>query len=262
MSTRPVRRVLRRYSSTLQVFRLDLGDGIEVSFQGEEVGLETFWRRDVTSYHLARLLEIEHRVPPTVGRRVPVADFGRQGAGVRWVVDREGMVAGSASVWVPVLRHVHMHTPEAQRVWRAWMSLSHPLPEERHQRERARQVAEVLVFDYLAGNHDRWNCCNIAEDEHGDLVFRDNDAGWSPRELRRRGRPRAIGRVPRRLYEALQRATWEALRASVERDPMASRVALVRPGVYEGYERRRLALLERLRSAIARHGERAVLAWR
>jgi hypothetical protein len=259
LAERPVVRVVQRFSSTLQVFRIDLGDGVEASFQPEIRHLETFWRRDVTSYHLARLLGIEHRVPPTVGRRVPVSAFRRIGRGVPFVVDHQGMVAGSASAWVPELRRAHMHTPEAQRVWRRWMRTGYPIPASLN--ERARQVSQVLVFDYLAANYDRWNCCNIALDDRGDLVFRDNDAGWEPGVIRRVGSPRGIGRVPRSLYEHLQRATPEALRASVETDPMAQRVRLVRHGAYEGYEGRRQALLRHLRELIARHGEGAVLVW-
>ena len=64
MSERPVVRTLERFHSTLFVFHMDLGDGVEISFQPERPGQETFWRREVTSYHLARLLGIDNRVPP------------------------------------------------------------------------------------------------------------------------------------------------------------------------------------------------------
>jgi hypothetical protein len=59
MSERPVVRTLERFHSTLFVFHMDLGDGVHISFQPERPGQETFWRREVTSYHLARLLGIQ-----------------------------------------------------------------------------------------------------------------------------------------------------------------------------------------------------------
>lgn len=259
MHERPVVRTVTRYHSTLYVFHMDLGDGVEISFQPEQTRLESFWRREITSYHLARLLGIENRVPPTIGKRVPLSAFGRYARGANLVVDREGMVYGSASVWVPVLHGAQMHEAPARREWSGWMNPANPLP-ERH-RERARQVAEVLVFDYLAANYDRWNCCNIAVDENNDLVFRDNDAGWLPRVINTLGSPGVTRRVPRYLYESMQRATPEALRASVARDPMAGRVHIVSSGAYEGYDRRRNAMLASLRRMIARYGEEAVLAW-
>jgi hypothetical protein len=127
--------------------------------------------------------------------------------------------------------------------------------------ERARQVSEVLVFDYLAANYDRWNCCNITVDENNDLVFRDNDAGWFPRVINTLGSPGVVRRVPRYLFETIQRADAAAIRASVARDPMARRVHLVAPEAYTGYERRRAALLASLRRMVRQHGEAAVFPW-
>ncbi len=259
MATRPVVRVMERFHSTLFVFRLDLGDGIEVSFQPERPGQESFWKREVTSYHLARLLGIEHRVPPTVGRRVPLSIFGRWARGVNLVADRRGMVLGSASAWVPVLERAEMHRGPGRQEWVRWMNPANPIPEA--SRERARQVTEVLVFDYLAANYDRWNCCNIAVDEHNNLVFRDNDAGWAPNVINNIMSPDVIRRVPRYLYEAIQRVTAADIRASLQSDPMAREMPLVSSSVWEGYEGRRQALLANLRRAIARHGEAAVIAW-
>lgn len=259
MSERPVVRTLERFHSTLFVFHMDLGDGVHISFQPERPGQETFWRREVTSYHLARLLGIRDRVPPTVGKRVPLSAFGRFASGVGLVVDRHGMVLGSASVWMPVLNRVNMHLLPARREWSGWMNPARELPEA--SRERARQVSEVLVFDYLAANYDRWNCCNITADENGDLVFRDNDAGWFPDVINRLGDPNVVRRVPRYLYESVQRATPERLRESVSHDPMAGSVHLVSSRAYTGYELRRQALLANLRRMVERHGEAAVFSW-
>ncbi len=261
MAERPVQRVVERFSSTLFVWHLDLGDGVEISFQPEQEHLETFWRREVASWHLARLLGIEHRAPPVVSKRIPVAALGRSARGTHLVVDRQGMVVGSAAAWVPVLEHVNMHLAPARRVWTRWVDPAHPLPEDPRERERARQVAEVLVFDYLAANYDRWNCCNIAADERGDLVFRDNDAGWVARVINDLGSPGIVRRVPRYLYESIQRATAERLRESISHDPEGARGHLIPDESYVGYERRRAALLASLRRAAERYGEAAVFPW-
>lgn len=259
ITERPVVRVVERFHSTLYVWHLDLGDGVEISFQPEQEHLETFWKREVTSYHLARLLGIENRVPPTVSKRVPLSIFGRSARGTGLIADRHGMVVGSASVWMPVLRQVHMHEGPARHEWVQWMNPAHPLPEAA--RERARQVSEVLVFDYLAANYDRWNCCNITADEHNDLVFRDNDAGWYPPVINNLGSPDVVRRVPRYLFETMQHATADALRASVAHDPLAGEVQLVSPSAYTGYERRRAALIANLRRMAERHGQAAVFPW-
>jgi hypothetical protein len=259
MNDRPVVRTVEVFFSTLHVYRMDLGNGVEISFQPSQAHLEPFWRHEVASYHLARVLGIENRAPPTIGKRVPLSAFGRFARGVELTVDREGMVVGSASVWVPTLNPAHMHEAPARRIWSSWMNPANPVPDD--VRERARQVSEVLVFDYLAANYDRWNCCNIALDDHNDLVFRDNDAGWFPSVINNLGSPNVTRRVPRYLFESVQQATTEAIRASIAHDPLAARVQYVSPQAFTGYEHRRAALIANLRRMITQHGEAAVLYW-
>jgi len=259
MSEQPAVRVIERFHSTMFVFHIALEGGVEVSFQPARAGQEHFWRHEIVSYHLARLLGISNRVPPTVGRRIPQRVFGRHLTGTNILVERDGMIEGSASVWMPVLASARMHLAPARREWSSWMNPARPLPEA--QRERARQLSEVLVFDYLAANYDRWNCCNITVDEHNDLVFRDNDAGWVPSVINRLTSPTVVRRVPRSLYEALQRVTPDMVRDSAARDPMYARHRLVNPEALVGYENRRQNLLASLRRQIAQHGEAAVLAW-
>ncbi len=258
MATRPVARMISRHMSTAVVYRLDLGDGIEVGFKPERPGQTYWWRREIVSYHFARLLGIEGRVPPVVGRRVPASMFGRFARRDALVVDAEGMVPGSASVWMPSLHGEEIHVGEGRQEWGRWLRPGAHIPEEH--RERARQIAVLLVFDHLMGNFDRWNCCNIPIDEHDQLVYRDNDAGWQPRILDHVGSPSHIRRLPRSLYEALGRVTGDALRAAFERDPMAS-VGFVVPEALPAYDRRRRKLLDHLRRIIARHGEDAVMPW-
>ncbi len=261
ITERPVQRVVERFQSTLYVWHLDLGDGVEVSFQPEQERLETFWRREVASWHLARLLGITHRAPPTVSKRIPASALGRSARNTGIVVDRQGMVVGSASVWVPTVNRVNMHLAPARRVWSRWVNPAHPLPDDPRERERARQVAEVLVFDYLAANYDRWNCCNIGADENGDLVFRDNDAGWVASVINDLGSPGVVRRIPRYLWTTLQEATAERLRASIARDPEGARGHLIPDASYVGYERRRAALIANLRRMVERYGEAAVFPW-
>ena len=93
------------------------------------------------------------------------------------------------------------------------------------------------------------------------LVFRDNDAGWLPSVLSRLTTPNVVRRVPRYLYESVQRVTPEMLRESVSHDPMAGSVHLVASRAYTGYELRRQALLANLRRMVERHGEAAVFPW-
>lgn len=257
MAERAPVRMVSRHSSTAIVFRIDLGNGVEIGFKPERPGQEPWWRHEIVSYRFARLLGIENMVPPVVGRTLPASIFGRYAQSDNLIV-RGGAIHGSASVWMPALHGENLHTGEGRRQWVSWMNPANPIPPEHS--ERARQISIVLVFDFLMANFDRWNCCNIPIDEHDQLVYRDNDAGWQPRILDHVGSPSHIRRLPRSLYEALSRVTGDALRAAFERDPMAS-VGFVVPESMPAYDRRRQKLLVHLRRLLARHGEDAVLAW-
>ncbi len=258
MSARPALRMVSRHSSTAVVYCLDLGDGVMTAFKPERPHQETWWRHEIVSYRFAKLLGIEDRVPPVVGRRVPATIFGRYAASDRLVVQGDGQVRGSAAAWVPVLRGEQLHTGERRREWTAWMQPGAAIPAA--SRERARQISEVLVFDWLMANYDRWNCCNIPVDERGLLVVRDNDGGWFPPVMNRVNSPDAVRRLPRSLWERLRAVDAAALRAEVERDPLRAE-HLIGPTELAAYERRRQVLLAHVEALLRRHGEPAVLAW-
>ena len=75
-----------------------------------------------------------HRAPPTVSRRIPVAALGRSARNTNLVVDRHGMVVGSASVRVPTLEHVNMHLAPARRVWSRYVNPAFLTPEDPRER--------------------------------------------------------------------------------------------------------------------------------
>lgn len=259
MATRPVLRVMHRFSSTTLVFHCDLGDGVEIAFKPARRGEHQWWKHEVLAYRLARVLGITDRVPPAVSRRVPAAlleDFAHDRDLIR---EADGTIRGAAIVWMPVLRHAGLHTDEARAVWTPWMSARNDIPPEH--RRRAGQIAALIAFDYLQGNFDRWNSANVPLDEHDDLVFRDNNRGWFLENLVRvdRGGIQGIERIPAWLLPGIERATADAVRAEIRRDGLPFR-RLEMARYWAAYSARRAALLERIRASIAANGrERALL---
>lgn len=258
MATRPVQRVLHRFSSTTLVFHCDLGDGVEIAFKPARRGEHQWWKHEVLAYRLARVLGITDRVPPAVSRRVPVSALEGFLNHADLIREPDGTVRGVAVAWMPVLHHSGLHTPEARDEWTRWMFARNEIPAA--SRRRASQIAALIAFDYLQANFDRWNAANVAIDEHDDLVFRDNNRAWFLENLvlTDRGGLQNIERVPAWLLPGIERATADAVRAEVRRDGLPF-ARLERADYWAAYSARREALLARIRAAIAEYGRERVL---
>ncbi len=255
MATRPVRRVIERFNSSTLVFHCDLGDGYEIAFKPARRGERDWWVHEVAGYELARALGIEGRVPPAVMRRVPIGALDGFLREANLEVGRDGTVAGAAIVWMPVLRRTNLHTPEARAQWNAWLDPREEIAPA--DRTRAQQIASLIVYDYLQANFDRWNAANVPQDEHNDLVFRDNNRAWYIQNLRATGRGgiEGIRRLPASLLSAVERTTGEVL---AQRTETASPQVLNHSQVRE-YEVRRRALLARVEEAVREYGRERVL---
>ncbi|MDB4929104.1 MAG: hypothetical protein JWM10_1588 [Myxococcaceae bacterium] len=258
MATRPVLRVLHRFSSSTLVFHCDLGDGVQIAFKPARRGEHQWWKHEVLAYRLARVLGIADRVPPAVSRTVPAAIIEGFAHDRDLIRERDGTIRGVAIAWMPVLHHSGLHLPEARDEWIRWMRASYDIPPA--SRRRAGQIAALIAFDYLQGNFDRWNAANVAIDEHDDLVFRDNNRGWFQENLVQveRGGLEGIERIPAWLLPGIERATADAVRAEVRRDGLPFQ-RLERANYWAAYSARREALLRRVRAAIAEHGRERVL---
>jgi hypothetical protein len=216
----------------------------------------------VAAYRLARLLGIRERVPPATVRRVPLAALGRWGRGIGLIASgrRRDAVVGAAIFWMPSLQNPGLHTSAARRTWNAWLEPAARIPPEHN--ARAREISQVLVLDFLAANSDRWNSANIPADEHGHLVFRDNNGGFFLSELVRAGFIESIRRMPRALWNAVESASIDGFIDELARDPAGTREGrmLDRPNL-EAWNVRREHLLRRMRRLLAQHGEAAILPW-
>ncbi|MBN1653020.1 MAG: hypothetical protein JXA30_04515 [Deltaproteobacteria bacterium] len=278
-------------------FRLKLADGTRAFYKPEQRFSAAQWYAEVVSFYLDRALGL-NRVAPTVSRRLPWGKMSREAEKHprknEVVVAEDGTVKGALIWWLPK-RLVPLETPAG---WENWVRIE-PWPKwkvspcqrpkeyvdalkkqraargkslallyfqapEPGRPERGAELSDMMVFDFLTLNLDRWggdNCNVLLHGPGGPLIFLDNGAGFSEGPARRNlmdERLRVVQRFRRSTVDALQRFEIRKFKDVLKRDRLAP---LLNESDLKGLEIRRRAVLKRVSDLKAQFGEEAVLPW-
>jgi hypothetical protein len=278
-------------------FRLTFADGSRGYFKPEQTFSGASDVAEVAAYHLDRLLGFG-RVPPTTLRVIPWSRLepaiGSDPRAAEVTVRPDGTVRGSLSFWieeplVPIVLGIGFErwfrlepapylTPfQRPRVYLAQASGTEPIvmPMDEEGRTlpfagepdregRGAELSDLVVFDHLLLNTDRWGggFTNVRmRGRGGPLVFLDQGGGLGPGM-------QEIGFMDRRLavVQRFRQRTIESLRA-LELDALCERLdaegygPLLDARRFEGLEARRAAILTHVEARIAIAGESDTLAW-
>lgn len=272
-------------------FRITLEDGTRAYYKPEQSFSAAHWYSEVAAYYLDRELGFG-RVPPVVGRRLPYEPLRRVAEEderlPELVVGPDGTVRGALIGWVeggliPLElgqgweRHVRVAgglaiTPyQRPSDYRALVSgevlveeteVGSYLPAlESLSDERRGHLSDLIVFDFLIANVDRWGGgftnVRIRRDDR-DMVFLDNGAGFWPNA--RLGlmdaRLEALQLFRRETLQRLREFDLAAFAGRLASDPLApilddDRIAHIGERV--------AAVLEHADTLVAAYGEDAVL---
>jgi hypothetical protein len=173
--------------------RLDFAGGWRAAFKPDQTNEQTVPRKEIAAYRVSRLLGLE-AVAPAVGRKFAIADLiakvedGSRDIIPRMqeqaIVDADGMVAGELSWWIPVivgakLENVPIDEPDGIAAWHRYLSVGSPEPYSG--RALLPQISNMVVFDYLINNSDRWSGSNTKASPDGKtLFFMDNTLSFGP----------------------------------------------------------------------------------
>jgi Golgi casein kinase Fam20 len=264
-------------------FRVALADGTRAYFKPEQ-SYAAYWFSEVASFHVDRLLAL-HRVSPVASRRLPWSVFAAEASDdprrseIR--VAHDGSVRGAMIAWIDG-ELVPLALPDG---WEAWLRfdalpkvspfqsvsdwrrarvtprpLVVPKPDKP---DRAAELSDLVLFDHLIGNLDRWGggFTNVRTlGRGGALIYLDNANGFEHNRVRSkllRVRLEAVQRFRRRTIEAIRRFDINALEARLGNEqapPILDRQQLAE------LEVRRRQLLEHVAKMQRRHG-RAALPW-
>ncbi|MEM9192664.1 MAG: hypothetical protein AAGF12_26055, partial [Myxococcota bacterium] len=256
LATQPIADIEKGRGGRSLAFKITLEDGTVGYYKPEQSFSAAHWYAEVASYYLDRELGIG-RVPPTVGRRLPWAPLraiaGNDRRVPEIVVQEDGTVRGAFIWWVPGGLDA-IDPPEG---WERWVRLDGSLSIDPYQRprewsrdqrrfragtldppaaeagdpdtpERAGELSDLILFDYLTTNVDRWggSFTNVrTRGEGGPLVYLDNGAGFTPGPVARiplmDARLHGLQRFRRPTLERIRQLDFDRLRRRMAQDPLA-----------------------------------------
>ena len=267
LATQPIVDVVRNKGGATITLRVRFADGKRAAFKPEQRHSASNYRAEIAAFHLDRVLGFG-RTAPVLGRSV---DAGRLRQWLehaetdpKWlerfdesVLVRDGRVRGALIAW-----HEKRLTSAAPPPrWTAALldADAGALPEE-----RALEWSDLVLFDYLIDNTDRWSGGNVlALGDGGPLIFLDNAAGFM-RKVGAEPEKSPVAKVCRfrkqtvaTLRAASDGKLGELLGASLAGDPLGSALT---PGQLREVDRRVGLLLEHVDRCIATHGEERALS--
>ncbi len=270
----PIERVQRNSGGSTVSFRLRFVGGQKALYKPQQQASVANFRAELAAYRMSRLLGL-HRVPPACGRLVPrallqrTADASGDAAFSQRVMTellgRADAVPGAVLFWVPG----QLDEVPGNELYPTLLDLAQPLPPERA--ALAADLSNLLVFDFINDNVDRWSGGNILQQRAapgappGPMLFMDNGASFSAihdglgaRPADQARRLAAMGRFSRSLIDRLRALTAQSIRAAMSDDPLGPCLS---DAQINAVLTRRDLVLARVAEALRSHGERDVLAF-
>lgn len=292
LADEPIERVERGFGGRSLGFRLTLADGTRAYFKPAQSFTGMSWQAEIAAFHLDRELGLG-RTAPSIGRRVAwetLSDAAGDDPRVEELLPDDGQLDGALIWWVPDRLHA-LPLPEGFERWlriddalppvtpyqRANLYREQvaalaadapprevPEPPAPDREDRPAELSDLIVFDFLIHNGDRWssNRSNLRiVGEGGPLMFLDNAAGFTmrrPRTALMDARLTGVQRFRRTTIAAVRRLSTRRFEERLDRDP---RAPLLDDEQLEHFAIRREALLEYVDGLIERFGEERVLCW-
>jgi hypothetical protein len=202
--------IVRNRGGSSITFRMRVASGGKFAFKPDQLSGTSRYRAELAAYRLSERLGYG-RVPPSCERSFPSGTLANAAGADDEFLDRlrrelrvtdGGRVRGAAILWVDGIRSLEVYPGQVAG----------------HALEPA--LSDMILFDELCGNWDRWSGGNVFADESGqNLVLIDNAAAFGPIGDERRARMDRVldlARAPTpAMLDALARLTRDDVAAAL-----------------------------------------------
>jgi hypothetical protein len=267
--TQPIKRFKLNHGGSSISFRIEFADGSRAAWKPQQTNSQTIPRKEVAAYRLNRLLGL-NAVPPAAPRAVSREELFSHlhpdsveflpRIQAETIFGPDGKTLGTASYWIPVIKDSGFDKGEGQKHMQAWLTRGEPIPPD--QLSMARQVSDLIVFDFLTCNPDRYSGGNMKMSPDGtQLFYMDNTMSFF---LEPQGKEKnrdvlfRTQRFSRSLYEALNRITDSTLRRALGAEAGAGH-EILSPAEIAALIARRDVVKHHIAGLIAKWGNREVL---
>jgi hypothetical protein len=300
LAKRPIVSIQKGRGGRSLGFKITLEGGQRGYFKGEQTFSAANWFGEVAAYHLDRMLGLG-RVPAVVSRVIPwntLEDAARDDYRRHEIIYRDGQVRGAFVAWVDEA----LKPLEQEQGWERWVRVrywpttavspfqrpavwakelvqaqamgnafrskeerlrrrnAHPEPDRP---DRPAELSDLIVFDYLCRNLDRWGGNNanvLVRGPGGPLIFLDNAAGFEPGPASpslMESRLKVLQRFRRRTIQAVRAFDVKKFEARLASEPLAP---VLNKNQLSGLIERRESLLSYVSELEEQLGE-AIWAW-
>jgi hypothetical protein len=269
--TQPIVRFKLNHGGSSISFRVDFADGSRASWKPTQTNTQTVPRKEIAAYRLNRLLGL-NAVPPAAPRAVsrdelyghlhPESLDALPRIQAETIFDATGKTFGTASYWIPVIRDSGFDSPDGRRLSEAWLSQGEAIPLD--QVSMAQQISDLIVFDFLTANPDRYSGGNMKmSPDGGHLFYMDNTMSFFVDPQGTEKNREALYRTQRfssALYQALDRVTIPTLERALSEERTVS-YEILTPAEINGVVGRRQVVQQYIAALIKQFGAHDVLAF-
>jgi hypothetical protein len=257
--------------------RLDFESGGRAAFKPEQIFPQSQPRREIAAYVVDRMLGIGH-VPPATAIAVPmdqlitsIAPAFRGELASRLRVEarpRRGVLRGVASWWIPEIKvamigKLPIDSTDGIVTWKRYLAAGATRPPE--VAEFVAQISDMVLFDFLIDNIDRWSGGNARTSPDGRvLYFMDNTLSFTRNKEAHERTGTYLRRVQvfsRRLVDKVRNFTRDDLVAALSAMDDGGMGPLLTPVELDAVMERRTLAVRYIDELLAAHGAEQVLAF-